>query len=83
MAPTNAIQRVDVRAEDGRVCAIEFEHRRPGFWSIDVSDCLIARAPQAIAAAIGIALSQMTHCEECDYRCERGQDTPPAEGGGS
>lgn len=48
-----------VPTEDGRQCHIEFERRRPNFWSIDVSDELIRVAPEGLTAALSMAILEM------------------------
>ena len=48
-----------VPTEDGRDCYLEFARRREGYWSIDISDELMRQAPQAVVAALSMALLEM------------------------
>jgi len=48
-----------VPTEDGRDCYLEFERRREGYWSIDISNELMLQAPQGVVAALSMALLEM------------------------
>lgn len=57
-------QCIEVPTEDGRRAYVEFERRRPGVWSVDISDDLIATAPQGLVAVLTLAVTSMAlHCE--------------------
>ena len=58
-APIGTIQDVDVPARGGR-CVIPFQRRGPDYWSIDISDDLIAEASlDDLTEALALAIQAM------------------------
>lgn len=58
--------KVEIPTEDGRLCYLHFERRHPGYWSLHISDELLKQSPQALHAAIGLALLELAHIDGSD-----------------
>lgn len=56
---TAIVRTVEVPTENGRYATIDFRRCRDGAWTVDISDDLIAQAPEALTAALVLAFRDL------------------------